>query len=768
MADKVMWLSDIGRKDVPLAGGKGANLGEMIRSGFPVPPGFVVTSGAYYSFIIQNNLSDKIWEALRGIDMEDSTRLQAASRHIKQMIVSAAMPDDTAGAIKRFYNDLVRNASSYVAVRSSATAEDLPEASFAGQQESFLNISGEDNIVEAVQRCWASLWDARAIYYRDRQGFDQMKIGIAVPVQRMVEAEVSGVAFTVEPVSGNRDKIYIEAAFGLGEVVVGGKVDLDSYIVDKKRMEVEQRHIAKQAWQLIRADGDNRRVDLSSEEGSKQKLSDDKIIELADIAGRLEEHYDNEPQDIEWAMEKSTIYIVQTRPVTTLKRQVGEPFEIAAAETGATSKEGVILSGVGASPGRSSGPVHILHTADEVDELKDGEVLVAVMTNPDFVPAMRRAAAIITDAGGRTSHAAIVSRELGVPCIVGTNKATSVLKKGQMVTVDGSRGTVSAGTIAKRAEAVPAAVMPVGERRIVTGTRLYVNLSEPERAAEVAAMDVDGVGLLRAEFMIAGIGRHPRALYDEGKGDLFIDKLSTGLAEIAAAFYPRPVFYRTTDFKTNEYHDLEGGDKYEENEANPMLGYRGISRYIREPEIFGMELSAVNKVRQDAKLTNLHLMLPFVRKPEELKAAQVLMGKAGLARERDFKLWIMVEVPSTLIRMDDFIDCGIDGVSIGSNDLTQLVLGIDRDSRKLASEFDERDEAVLRAMHTVVDVCRRRGVTSSICGQAPSFYPELVEMLVGWGITSISINPDAVERTKRMIAASEVKLLLESALERQD
>ncbi len=767
MADKVMWLSDIERGDVPRAGGKGANLGEMIRSGFPVPSGFVVTSEAYYSFIIQNDLSDKIWEALRGIDMEDSTRLQAASRHIKQMIVSAAVPDDTAGAIKRFYKDLVHNVSPYVAVRSSATAEDLPEASFAGQQESFLNISGEDNVVEAVQRCWASLWDARAIYYRDRQGFDQMKIGIAVPVQRMVEAEVSGVLFTVEPVSGNRDKIYIEAAFGLGEVVVGGKVDLDSYIVDKRRMEIEQRHIAKQAWQLVRADGDNRRVDLSPEEGGKQKLSDDKIIELAGIAGRLEEHYDNEPQDVEWATEKGTIYIVQTRPVTTLKVRAGKPSGVAA-KAGASSKEGVILSGVGASPGIASGPVHILHSADEVDELKDGEVLVAVMTNPDFVPAMRRAAAIITDAGGRTSHAAIVSRELGVPCIVGTDKATSVLKKGETVTVDGSRGTVSAGTIAKRAEAVPAAVIPASESRIVTGTRLYVNLSEPERAAEVAAMDVDGVGLLRAEFMIAGIGRHPRALYDEGKGDLFIDKLSTGLAEIAAAFYPRPVFYRTTDFKTNEYHDLEGGDKYEESEANPMLGYRGISRYIREPEIFGMELAAVNRVRQDAKLINLHLMLPFVRKPEELKAAQVLMEKAGLSRRRDFKLWIMVEVPSTLIRMDDFIDCGIDGVSIGSNDLTQLVLGIDRDSRKLASEFDEMDEAVLQAMHTVVDVCRRRGVTSSICGQAPSFYPELVELLIDWGITSISINSDTVGRTRRMIAASEARLLLESVLERQD
>jgi len=761
MPDKVMWLSDVGRNDVPLAGGKGANLGEMIQSGFPVPPGFVITSRAYYDFIAQSGLSDKIRETLQGLNMEDSTRLQAASRRIKQMIISAAVSDDTAGAIKRFYRELVQNAFPYVAVRSSATAEDLPEASFAGQQESFLNINGEDNVVEAVRRCWASLWDARAIYYRDRQGFDQMKVGIAVPVQRMVEAEVSGVAFTVEPVSGDRDKIYIEAAFGLGEVVVGGQVDLDSYIVDKKRMEILDRHVAGQAWQLMRADGENRRVDLSPEEGGRQKLPDDKIIELAGISRRLEEHYGGEPQDIEWALEKGTMYIVQTRPVTTLKEKPVKP-------AGATASEGeMLLTGVGASPGIASGPVHILRSADEVNELKEGEVLVAVMTNPDFVPAMRRAAAIITDAGGRTSHAAIVSRELGVPCIVGTDKATALLKNGQVVTVDGSRGTVSAGTVEKT-KATPAPLPAVGEARTITGTKLYVNLAEPERAAEVAAMDVDGVGLLRAEFMIAGIGRHPRALYDEGKSDLFIDKLSAGLVQIAAAFYPRPIFYRTTDFKTNEYRDLAGGEKYEESEANPMLGYRGISRYIREPEIFAMELAAVNKVRQEMKLTNLHVMLPFVRKPEELKDAKAVMERAGLIRGRDFKLWIMVEVPSTVIRMNDFIDCGIDGVSIGSNDLTQLVLGIDRDSRKLAVEFDEMDEAVLQAMHAVVDVCRRRSVTSSICGQAPSFYPELVEMLVDWGITSISINPDTVDRTRRMIAASEARLLLESALERQD
>ncbi|MDD3928102.1 MAG: phosphoenolpyruvate synthase, partial [bacterium] len=689
MPDKVMWLSDVGRNDVPRAGGKGANLGEMIQSGFPVPPGFVVVSGAYYDFIAQSGLSDKIRETLQGLNMEDSTRLQAASRRIKQMIISAAMPDDTAGAIRSFYSDLVRDASPYVAVRSSATAEDLPEASFAGQQESFLNINGEDNVVEAVRRCWASLWDARAIYYRDRQGFDQMKVGIAVPVQRMVEAEVSGVSFTVEPVSGARDKIYIEAAFGLGEVVVGGQVDLDSYIVDKERMEILDRHVAGQAWQLMRADGENRRVDLSPEEGGRQKLPDDKIIELAGISRRLEEHYGNEPQDIEWALEKGTMYIVQTRPVTTLKKEPAKP-------TGATTSEGeMLLTGVGASPGIASGPVHILRSSDEVNELKDGEVLVAVMTNPDFVPAMRRAAAIITDAGGRTSHAAIVSRELGVPCIVGTDKATTVLNNGQMVTVDGSRGTVSAGAVEKT-RATPAPLPVVGEARTITGTKLYVNLAEPERAAEVAAMDVDGVGLLRAEFMIAGIGRHPRALYDEGQSQVFIDKLSAGLVQIAAAFYPRPIFYRTTDFKTNEYRDLAGGEKYEEAEANPMLGYRGISRYIREPEIFAMELAAVNKVRQEMKLTNLHVMLPFVRKPEELKDAKAVMERAGLIRGRDFKLWIMVEVPSTVIRMNDFIDCGIDGVSIGSNDLTQLVLGIDRDSRKLAAEFDEMDEAALQ------------------------------------------------------------------------
>jgi len=747
-------FQDVGKDDVALVGGKGANLGEMTRAGMPVPPGFIVTAQAYFSFLDTLGLRDRIVQVLSNIDYNDNRALNRASDTIEYLIISAEMPRDIAGDIKKAYRDLSGAEDMYVAVRSSATAEDLPKASFAGQQLTFLNVRGEDNVVDAVKRAWASLFEARAIFYRHEQGFDHFKVGIAIPVQKMIESEKSGVMFTVEPLTNDRDKIEIEAIFGLGEAVVSGAVTPDIYIVGKSDLKILDKKIARQPWKIELREGKNQHVDIPPQEGETQKLTDVEIVELARYGIELEEHYDF-PQDAEWAIEGGNIYLVQTRPVTTL----------ASAEVKEAAKPAgeVILEGVAASSGMIWGPVKIVYGKEDLDKVEKGDVLVAPMTNPDFVPAMRRAIAIVTDSGGRTSHAAIVSRELGIPSVVGTGRATQDLKDGDVITVDGARGIVYSGEIKGKAlpEKRAEEAVQVIAAAPITATKIYVNLAEPELAEQTAALPVDGVGLLRAEFMIAGIGTHPRKFIDDGRQQEFIDELSGGLRTFAQAFYPRPVIYRTTDFKTNEYRRLEGGEKYEMEEANPMIGYRGASRYIKERDEFEMELTAIKRVRNDWGLKNLWVMLPFVRKVSELEDVKKVMEENGLKRSADFKLWIMIEVPSTVFRIEDFCEAGIDGVSIGSNDLTQLILGIDRDSEILAPEFDERDPAVMQAMFHVIEVCHKYGVTSSICGQAPSVYPEITEALVAHEITSVSVNPDAISQTRRLVASTEQRMMLE-------
>jgi len=655
------------------------------------------------------------------------------------------MPPELASEIQQAYIKLGRG---LVAVRSSATAEDLPTASFAGQQSTFLNVQGEEEVVAAVQWCWASLFEPRAIFYRQQQGFDHFKVGIAVPVQKMVQSQASGVMFTLEPVTSDRSKIIIEAVYGLGEAIVGGEVTPDLYIVEKEGLRISTKKIATQDWQLIKnPDGSdenaNIKVALSHSSQNQQKISDDDIIHLAKLAKQLEGHYQS-PQDIEWAKEDNRIFIVQTRPVTTIKETTEVTPEIEAP---------IILTGASASPGMASGPVKIVYQASQIDKVEIGDVLVTEMTTPDFVPAMKRAAAIVTNRGGRTSHAAIVSRELGVPCVVGAEQATTTLTDGQIITVDGSRGKVYEGRVAKEKTAVIADIL---KEEIKTRTKVYVNLAQPELVEKVAARRVDGVGLLRAEFIVGEIGQHPRYMISQNRGEEFTNKLYEGINAFAKAFHPRPVVYRATDFKTNEYRELKGGQKYEEVEENPMLGYRGATRYIREPEVFAMEIEAVKRVRQNYK--NLWVMIPFVRTVEELAEVKNVMESQGLVRSADFQLWMMVEIPSNIILMEDFLKVGIDGISIGSNDLTQLILGIDRDSPKLAEEFDERSPAVLVALERAIKVSKRMGVTSSICGQAPSVYPELTEKLVEWGITSVSVSPDMIDVTREIIAKAEESL----------
>ncbi|MCL2149583.1 MAG: phosphoenolpyruvate synthase [Dehalococcoidia bacterium] len=740
----IVWFADVGKEDIPLVGGKGANLGEMTRSQIPVPPGFIVTANAYYDFVEKSALAPNISAILQNIDPEDSKVLQQASNQIKQLIMEATMPEATAQAIREAYQKM---GDGLVAVRSSATAEDLPEASFAGQQSTFLNIVGADQVARAVQECWASLFEARAIYYREQQHFDHFKVGIAVPVQRMVASESSGVMFTVEPITSDTSKIVIEAIYGLGEGLVSGEVTPDLYIIDKAAMTVLSRKVSLQEKKLARALAEgtgNTWQAIATTSQEKPKISDADILALAEIARRLEDHYQT-PQDIEWAKDENGLYIVQTRPVTTIKEVSEEESEIEAEP---------LLHGDAASPGLATGPAKILLDPSQIDLVKDGDVLVAEMTTPDFVPAMKRAAAIVTDRGGRTSHAAIVSRELGVPCVVGTGEATSILHNSQVVTVDGTYGKVFDGKLTRNSQGSTATSLM--REHLKTRTRVYVNLAQPELADRVAARNVDGVGLLRAEFIIGQIGKHPLYMIKTGRAEEYIDKLAQDLGTFAKAFHPRPVVYRTTDFKTNEYRELEGGAEFEDMEENPMLGYRGASRYITDIESFKLEIEAIKRVRQE--FNNLWVMIPFVRTVSELISTKQILEDSGLKRSADFKLWMMVEVPSNIFLMEKFLEVGIDGISIGSNDLTQLILGIDRDSSKLAKTFDERNEAVLAALERAIKVSKGMGVTSSICGQAPSVYPELTEKLVAWGITSISVSPDMIGTTRAIIARAEAKL----------
>jgi pyruvate,water dikinase len=744
----IVWFYEVTKTDIPIVGGKGANLGELTNAGIPVPPGFIVTAAAYFDFLEQTKISDQIHQLLHPADVNNSKQLQQIAQKVQQVILAAKMPTELATEIREAYKKL---GGGLVAVRSSATAEDLPEASFAGQQSTYLNVREKKEVVAAVQGCWASLFEARAIFYREEQGFDHFKVGIAVPVQRMVQSEASGVMFTIEPVTSDQGKIIIEAIYGLGEAIVSGEINPDLYVIDKESLTISSKKLSRQDRKLIRnpkASDTNTNIwaPVPIAEQPLQKLPDTDIAKLAWIGKQIEYHYDF-PQDIEWAKENKKIFILQTRPVTTIKETTEVEPEI---------KAPVLLSGVAASPGIASGPVKIVPDASQIDRVYDGDILVAEMTTPDFVPAMKRAAAIVTNRGGRTAHAAIVSRELGIPCVVGAEGATTTLSDGQIITVDGAHGKVYEGKVTRRIKT--ASVSSLFQESIRTRTKVYVNLAQPELADRVATHNVDGVGLLRAEFMIAHIGEHPNYMLSQKRGDEFIYKLAAGITTFAQAFHPRPVVYRTNDFKTNEYRALTGGENYEEPEENPMLGYRGAARYIKDIDVFKLELAAIKKVRQN--YPNLWVMIPFVRTVNELAQTVKIMEAEGLKRSEDFKIWMMVEVPSNIFLLEKFLKVGIDGISIGSNDLTQLTLGVDRDSAALAKEFDERDEAVLVALERAIKVSKSMGVTSSICGQAPSEYPELTEKLVGWGITSVSVSPDMIGTTRGIIAKAEAKLKL--------
>lgn len=781
----IKWFEEISKDDVGMVGGKGANLGELTSFGLPVPPGFCVTAEAYNEFVAYADLQNEVKTIMETLDVDDTKKLTEAGEQIRGKLTNAEIKPEIEEEIIRAYREFKEKVGVEdleVAVRSSATAEDLPDASFAGQQDTYLHIKGEEELVKHARKCWASLWTARAIYYREKQNFNHFDVALSVVVQMMVRSEKSGVMFTANPITGNKKELMINASWGLGEAVVSGTVTPDEYIVDKRTKKVVERHIAEKNTMVVdKAKGvgtEERPVAevLGEDYVSKECLKPEELQKLIEMGMKVEQMY-GKVQDTEWGFDRDTkkFYFLQSRPITTIKDTTVEKIEESSEEApkkvempkGESKLLKQIAKGLPAAPGIGRGKVRNIIDMEEIDSVEQGDILVTTMTFPAMVPAMRKCAGVVTDEGGRTCHAAIVSRELGIPCIVGTKNGTSVLKDGMEVTVDATRGVIYEGSVLeeeKPAETKTQGTVTVQESAPITATKIYMNLGQPDLAKKYKDLPFDGIGLMRTEFIFTNmIGSHPMYLLKTGQGDLMIEKLAQGISEVAQTVYPRQLVVRMSDFRTNEFRDLVGGDEVEPHEENPMIGWRGVSRYI-SPEYedgFRLECKAIKKVREEYGLTNVVVMLPFVRTVEELRIVKGIMADEGLVRSKNFKIWIMAEVPSVVFEAKEFAK-EVDGFSIGSNDLTQLVMGADRDNEVLNNMgyFDERNEAVKSAIRILINAANEEGITCSICGQGPSQYPEFAEFLVEAGITSISVNPDTVAYTRRLVASVEQKMML--------
>jgi len=763
----------------------------MIRAKIPVPPGFAITAHAYREFITETGIAKKIYQTIGETvtDVDNPKQYDEASKKIRRLIEAAPMPSEMEKAIRDAYNQLGKQTSSseaFVAVRSSATAEDLPDASFAGQQETFLNVKGADELVEKTVKCWSSLFTPRAIFYRNQKGFKHEQVLISVGVQKMVNSKAAGVIFTLNPVTGETEQIVIEANWGLGESVVSGAVTPDHYIVDKTTLKIAERKIAQKTVEYIRNSETGKTVHATvpEERQMQPSLTDEEIVRLAEIARTIEEHY-GKAQDIEFAIDRDlsfpeNVFITQSRPETVWSaKQVTPSVEVPKPPAPPPPMEAkVVVKGIAAGKRDIGvGVAKVALTAEDASKvMQKGDILVTTMTNPDYVPFMKIAGAIVTDKGGVTAHAAIVSRELGIPCIVGTENATKVMVTGREYTVDAKSGVVYEGTIKMPETAMPAsattATPTLGatlESAPVTATKIYLNLGVPDKIEEYKNLPFDGIGLMRIEFILASyIGEHPLYMLETGRAEDFVNRLAEGVATVARAIQPRPVVVRFSDFKTNEYRELKGGEKYEIVEANPMLGWRGASRYISQwyEKAFRLECKAIKKCREEWGLKNVWAMLPVIRTVWEAEKCLEIMKEEGLERTKDFQVWFMAETPAIAIVADEFSKL-CDGFSIGSNDMTQGVLMIDRDSERLGlmGYFDERDPAVERIIAHLIKVAHENGCTVSICGEGPSNLPDFTEFLVRSGIDSISVNADAVVRTRQLVASLEQKILLERLAE---
>lgn len=779
----VLWFNELHREDVNLVGGKSSSLGEMTSSmDVPVPYGFATTARAYRYFMHKTKLNDKVNDLLESIkDYENSDELHKTCEQIRNLIVEAQMPDDLANDIKQAYSDLAKKMGQedpFVAIRSSATAEDLPNASFAGQQESYLNIKGAADVVNRVQQCYASLFTDRATYYRHKQHFPHEKVALSAAIQMMVFSKASGIMFSVNVANGDGSKIMVDAIYGLGEYIVLGKVTPDHFVIDKQSMKIVEKDILKQTVELVRvADGGTEEQTVPTELQEQAALTDSQVIELAGYAKEIERHYGCY-MDMEYALDTNTnrLWIVQARPETVWsQRKKNKDNAIDGSSNVVTEADAEIaVRGLAASPGVASGVVHVIDNPKDIDQFKQGEVLVTVMTSPDWVPAMKKAVAIITNNGGMTCHAAIISREMQIPCIVGTRSkntvATEVLKTGDVVTVDAKNGVVYRGEVTsmlKKAtpETTTTGQVVAAESFAPTATGVMMNLGDPGLVDRYASLPADGIGLMREEFIWTSyIHEHPLYLIENGQADKVVNMLAEGIAKVVRAMAPRPVVLRFSDFKSSEYRNLKGGEKYEPHESADLLGWRGASRYYDPKYIdaFKLELAAVKKVRNEFGLNNLNVMIPFVRTVTEAQKVTAIMRDEGLVRSADFKVYMMAEIPSNIILADQFNQF-VDGYSIGSNDLAMLILGCDRNNDTVASLFDERDLAVKRAIRHLIVTAHKDGKTVSICGQAPSEYPEFTNFLIQSGIDYVSVNPDMVKETKRNVAHFEQRLILDKA-----
>ncbi len=750
----ILWLEEVRKEDIISVGGKGASLGEMASIGLPVPKAFMVTAQAFRRFLIETGLEKKIFASYERLDVENNEALEKAANGAKAMVLKAKIPSALKNDIRKAYKK-IHTEDLIVAVRSSATAEDLPDASFAGQQETYLNIKGEVALLEAVQKCWASLYGARAIYYRARQGFDDHTVNISVVVQQLVHSEKAGVMFTSHPITGEPLTI-IEGSWGLGEAVVSGSVSPDKYIFDQRSEKVVDILVSNKLVEIV-ADGDNgtKLVDVVGARQNAQVLSDEEITKLATYGKIAENHY-GIPQDVEWGIMNGTIYILQSRPITTIGNKK-EAKQMSGQQQSAT----IILRGQGASPGVASGKVVIIRDAKDTGSVKEGDILVTKMTSPDMVPAMQKVAAIITDEGGLTCHAAIVSRELGTPAIVGTKTATNVLKSGQLITVDGEKGLVYEGAIAPAAPAAaPSAQQGVaGQAKIITATSVKVNVSIPEAAARAAATGADGVGLLRIEHLILGLNKTPGWYITNNREEDFVKELHDGIKIVLDAFPGKPVWVRTLDAPTDEFRNMMGGEN-EPLEHNPMLGWRGIRRDIQSPDQFRLQVESFKRLWKEG-YDNLGIMFPMVSHPDEFIAAKAMMKSCGVDVE-NVTLGIMIEIPSSAIMIEEFLKCGIRFASFGTNDLVQYTLAIDRNNENVADMYNPQHPAVLYLIHSAIQMCREYNVECSICGQAGSD-PKMAAWLVEHGIASISANIDAIAKIREAVARTEKRIILEAA-----